>query len=108
VQTVPNATIVESLPLTWVSSSAGQPCPETAQLSSLANNLLYDTIVLQEFGALCVAEIHARYLCFRYMFGKKYRRINSIWAIAGITVIVITLLWVNLSRLFAGLHSYGT
>ncbi|GAH31927.1 unnamed protein product, partial [marine sediment metagenome] len=32
---------------------------------------------------------------------------NSTWAIAGTVVIVITLLWVNLARLFSGLHSYA-
>jgi hypothetical protein len=42
------------------------------------------------------------------MFGKKHARINSIWAIAGMAAILITLLWVNLSRLFPGLHSYAT
>jgi ABC-type transport system involved in cytochrome c biogenesis permease subunit len=51
--------------------------------------------------------IYVGYLHFRYMFGKKFSRINSIWVIAGMTVIVITLLWVNLSAIFAGLHSYA-
>jgi cytochrome c-type biogenesis protein CcsB len=48
------------------------------------------------------------YFHFRYMFGKKHPRINSLWAIAGMAAIIITLLWVNLSRLFPGLHSYAT
>ena len=30
------------------------------------------------------------------------------WAIAGMGAIIITLLWVNLSRLFPGLHSYAS
>ena len=42
------------------------------------------------------------------MFGKKHPRMNSLWAIAGMAAIIITLLWVNLSRLFPGLHSYAT
>jgi hypothetical protein len=32
---------------------------------------------------------------------------NSLWAILGMVAIVITLLWVNLSKLFPGLHSYA-
>ena len=47
------------------------------------------------------------YFHFRYMFGKKHPRMNSLWAIAGMAAIIITLLWVNLSRLFPGLHSYA-
>ena len=42
------------------------------------------------------------------MFGKKYARVNSAWALLGMAAIVITLLWVNLSRLFPGLHNYAT
>ena len=38
---------------------------------------------------------------------KKPYLIISLWAIAGVVVIVVTLLWVNLSRLFAGLHTYA-
>jgi ABC-type transport system involved in cytochrome c biogenesis permease subunit len=52
--------------------------------------------------------VYVGYFHFRFMFGKKHPRINSIWAITGMLVIVITMLWVNLSRLFAGLHSYAT
>jgi len=51
--------------------------------------------------------VYLAYFHFRYMFGKSRPRINSIWAIAGLVVIVITLLWVNLSKLFPGLHSYA-
>lgn len=48
------------------------------------------------------------YFHFRYMFGTKRPRLNSAWAIAGMVCIVITLLWVNLSKLFPGLHNYAT
>jgi hypothetical protein len=41
------------------------------------------------------------------MFAQKHPRINSVWVLAGMTVIIITLLWVNLSQLFPGLHSYA-
>jgi len=62
----------------------------------------------KELWSLASWLVYVGYFHFRYMFGKKYQHLNSVWAIAGMTVIVVTLLWVNLSRLFAGLHSYAT
>lgn len=47
------------------------------------------------------------YLHFRYMFGRKYSNYNSIIAIGGMVAIILTLLWVNLSNLFPGLHNYA-
>ncbi len=47
------------------------------------------------------------YFHFRYMFGRKHPNVNSLLAILGMVAIIITLLWVNLSRLFPGLHSYA-
>ncbi len=61
----------------------------------------------KELWSLASWLVYVGYLHFRYMSGKKNLRINSIWAIAGLVVIVVTLLWVNLSRFFLGLHSYG-
>jgi len=62
----------------------------------------------KELWSLASWLVYVGYFHFRYMFGKKHSRINSAWAIAGMAVIVITLLWANLSRLFSGLHSYAT
>lgn len=62
----------------------------------------------KELWSLASWLVYVGYFHFRYMFGKKHPRVNSTWAIAGMVVIVITLLWVNLSRLFSGLHSYAT
>ncbi|MBN2181934.1 MAG: cytochrome c biogenesis protein CcsA [Sedimentisphaerales bacterium] len=61
----------------------------------------------KELWSLASWLVYVGYLHFRYMFGKKHPRINSIWVIAGIIVIVVTLLWVNLSRFFPGMHNYG-
>ena len=47
------------------------------------------------------------YFHFRYMFGRKHPNINSLLAILGMVAIIITLLWVNLSRIFSGMHSYA-
>jgi cytochrome c-type biogenesis protein CcsB len=62
----------------------------------------------KELWSLASWLVFLGYFHFRYMFGKKHPRINSLWAIAGMVAIIITLLWVNLSRIFSGLHSYAT
>jgi len=62
----------------------------------------------KELWSLASWLVYVGYFHFRYVSGKKHPRINSLWAVAGMVVIVITLLWVNLSRLFPGLHSYAT
>ena len=61
----------------------------------------------KEMWSLASWLVYVGYFHFRYMFGKKHPRINSFWVIFGIAVILITLLWVNLSKLFPGLHSYA-
>ena len=62
----------------------------------------------KELWSLASWLVFLGYFHFRYMFGKKHPRINSLWAITGMAAIIITLLWVNLSRIFSGLHSYAT
>ena len=62
----------------------------------------------KELWSLVSWLVYLGYLHFRYMFGKKRPRINSLIALAGFLAIIITLLWANLSRLFAGLHSYAS
>lgn len=62
----------------------------------------------KELWSLVSWLVYVGYLHWRYMFGASRARTNSIWAIAGMVAIVITLLWVNLSRLFPGMHSYAT
>lgn len=62
----------------------------------------------KELWSLASWLIYVGYFHFRYLYGKKRPRANSIWIITGMAVIIITLLWVNLSKLFSGLHSYAT
>ena len=62
----------------------------------------------KEMWSLASWLVYIGYFHFRYMFGRKHPRINSTWVVIGMVVIVITLLWVNLSKLFSGLHSYAT
>jgi ABC-type transport system involved in cytochrome c biogenesis permease subunit len=61
----------------------------------------------KELWSLACWLAYVGYLHFRGMYGKKYPRINSAWVILGLIFIIITLLWVNLSKIFQGLHSYA-
>jgi len=47
------------------------------------------------------------YLHFRAVRGPRSPILGSVLVLAGTACILITLLWANLSRLFAGLHSYA-
>ena len=62
----------------------------------------------KELWSLASWLVFVGYFHYRYMFGKKHPRANSLWALAGMAAIIITLLWVNLCRLFPGLHSYAS
>jgi len=49
------------------------------------------------------------YFHFRYMYGKRFPRINASLVLAGLVAIILTLLWVNLANLFkGGMHSYAS
>ena len=62
----------------------------------------------KELWSLVSWLVYLGYFHFRFMFGRKHLRFNSTLALLGMAAIIITLLWVNLSRIFAGLHSYAT
>lgn len=47
------------------------------------------------------------YLHVRSQYGARHPILTSVLAIVGCAAIVITLLWVNLSRMFPGMHSYA-
>lgn len=61
----------------------------------------------KELWSLASWLVYVGYFHFRHMFEKKHARINSGLAILGTVTIVITLLWVNLSKIFSGLHNYA-
>jgi len=48
------------------------------------------------------------YLHVRALTGGRRPRLEAALILAGAALVVITLSWANLSRLFAGLHSYAT
>jgi len=62
----------------------------------------------KELWSLVSWLVYVAYFHVRYMFGRRYARLNSQLAVLGMAAIIITLLWVNLSRLFPGLHSYAS
>ncbi len=62
----------------------------------------------KEMWSLVTWLLYVGYFHFRYVTGNKRPRINSILVLAGLAAIVITLLWVNLARIFAGLHNYAS
>ena len=61
----------------------------------------------KELWSLVTVLVYMGYFHFRYTYAQKYPRANCVWIIAGFVCIVITLLWVNLSNIFAGMHNYA-
>ena len=62
----------------------------------------------KEMWSLVTWLVYTIYLHVRASYGKTYRKLNSLIAVLGMIAIIITLLWVNLSRIFSGLHSYAS
>ncbi|OHB76485.1 MAG: hypothetical protein A2Z25_08170, partial [Planctomycetes bacterium RBG_16_55_9] len=62
----------------------------------------------KELWSLVSWLVYVAYFHVRYMFGKRHARLNSLLAIIGMVAIFITVTWVNLSRLFPGMHSYAS
>jgi ABC-type transport system involved in cytochrome c biogenesis permease subunit len=62
----------------------------------------------KEMWSLATWIIFAAYLHARSEFGRGRPKLTSAIAVTGMVAIIITLLWVNLSRIFAGLHNYAT
>jgi ABC-type transport system involved in cytochrome c biogenesis permease subunit len=61
----------------------------------------------KELWSLATWLTFVAYLHFRRMTAGRFKTANSVLALLGLAGVIITLLWVNLSRLFAGLHSYA-
>jgi len=61
----------------------------------------------KELWSLASWLIFIGYLHFRYTYGRRHARANSTLVLLGMAAIVCTLLWVNLAKIFSGLHSYA-
>jgi ABC-type transport system involved in cytochrome c biogenesis permease subunit len=60
----------------------------------------------KEMWSLATWLVYVGYFHFRAQFAAA-KKAAAVWLLTGFAFIVITLLWANLSRLFAGLHSYS-
>lgn len=61
----------------------------------------------KELWSLATWLVYAGYFHYRAMYPNN-KKINSVWLITGFIFIIITLLWVNLSRIFTGMHNYAS
>ncbi len=61
----------------------------------------------KETFSLAVWLIFAAFLHFRYLYKQRFLRFNNIWIIAGFILIVLGVVLVNYSKIFAGLHSHS-
>jgi len=61
----------------------------------------------KELWSLATWLVYVGYFHFRAIRRGRNPRVCGAVVVLGAVLIVITLLWVNLSRLFAGLHSYA-
>ncbi len=62
----------------------------------------------KELWSLATWLVYIGYFHFRYLYGTRHRCVLSVWPIVGLLFIIMTLLWVNLSRIFSGLHNYAS
>ena len=62
----------------------------------------------KEIWGLAMWLVYVAYFQFRDLSDAQRPRAGAAIALAGSAAIVITALWVNLSRIFAGLHSYAS
>lgn len=62
----------------------------------------------KELWSLVCWLVYAIYLHYRALHGKRHIKVNLSLSALGFVCIVITLLLVNLSRRFPGLHNYAT
>ena len=61
----------------------------------------------KETFSLAIWLVFAAFLHSRYLYKQKFLRLNSIWIIFGFILIVLSVLLVNFSKIFAGLHSHS-
>ena len=63
----------------------------------------------KELWSLISWLVYLGYFHFRHMFGLRFKRANCALLLVGLAAIILTLLWVNLARIFAGgMHSYAS
>lgn len=61
----------------------------------------------KELWSLACWLVYLLYFHWRFSFKNRFPVVNAGLVVFGFIFIIITLLWVNLSRIFSGLHSYS-
>ncbi|AQQ70422.1 Cytochrome c biogenesis protein CcsA [Limihaloglobus sulfuriphilus] len=61
----------------------------------------------KELWSLATVLVYVGYFHFRYTYGQKMPKLNCMIVVMGFIFIVITLLWVNISNIFTGMHNYA-
>lgn len=61
----------------------------------------------EQMWSLATWLVFAGYFFYRAAFGSKFSRLNSLWILTAFAMIIITLFWANLSRLFVAPGSYA-
>lgn len=61
----------------------------------------------KEMWSLATWLVYVGFLHVRATWGRRASRATAGLALLGVVLIAVTLLWANLSRLFAGLHTYA-
>lgn len=62
----------------------------------------------KELWSLASFLVFVGYLHLRSLYGAKYPRVNSILILIGGVCVILTMIWVNLDRIFKGAHSYAS
>jgi ABC-type transport system involved in cytochrome c biogenesis permease subunit len=62
----------------------------------------------KELWSLVSWLVYVAYFHVRYVLGPRHSRLAAALVVAGCVAVVITLLVVNLSRVFGGMHSYAS
>ena len=62
----------------------------------------------KELWALATFLVYAGYFHFDVIAGKRFAKSKAVWVIMIAVFILCTMLWVNLSSRFSGLHSYSS
>jgi cytochrome c-type biogenesis protein CcsB len=62
----------------------------------------------KEMWSLASWLVYVLYFHLRCMHGPRYPRLRAAVVLLGFAAIVVTILWVNLSRIFPSIHSYAS
>ena len=61
----------------------------------------------KETFSLAIWLVFAALLHFRYLYGQRFLKLNSLWIIMGFVLIILGISLINFSKIFTGLHSHS-